>query len=450
MTVASHGKTLRSQAAQLAIMCGFALIVACPGWAQTFSVIHGFTGGPDGANPVATLTVDAANHLYGTAAAGGNAGGQDCGPIGGCGLVFRMSRSNSGWILLPLHQFAAGADAAGPEGAVVFGPDGSLYGSGNGGGNGTCSDNYFPGCGSVYKVRPQASLCHSVLCYWTETTLYGFAQLSDGSLPQGDVAFDSTGNLYGTTYSGGLPSTYPCGNGFRGCGIVYQLSPVGSGWQKTAIHSFTGGLDGGAPASGVLIDAAGNVYGTTEFGGTHDGGVVYQLTPSGSGWFETVLHNFNGPTDGGGPLAGLVTDAAGNLYGATQGGGPGGGGTVFQLTHSGGGWTFNVIYSFNGGQGPYSTLAFDHAGNLFGATNGGGTFQCGNVFKLANSGGSWSYSNLHDFTCGNDGGNPYGGVSLDSSGNLYGTTLYYGPSGNLYCGADIGPIGCGVVWKIEP
>jgi uncharacterized repeat protein (TIGR03803 family) len=420
--------------------------------AQTFQVIHGFTGGADGANPLATLALDAAGNIYGTTVSGGSEYSHGCGGLGGCGIVFKMSQKNSAWVLNPLYNFTGGMDGAGPEAPLTLGPEGSLYSSASGGGvSGGCPDNYFPGCGTVFKLRPSASICRTVLCLWTETTLYGFTDLSDGSSPSSAVFLDSAGNIYGTTYSGGLPSSYPCGSGFRGCGIVYQLTLSGSGWQKTAIHSFTGGEDGGAPIAGVAMDVAGNLYGTTEFGGSHGAGVIYQLTPGGSGWAETVLYAFSGASDGGYPLAGLVADAAGNFYGATQSGGSGGGGTIFKLAKSNGVWSYSVLYSFSGVQGgPYSGLTFDRAGNLYGTTLAGGTYQCGNVFKLIPSGGNWSYVSLHDFTCGSDGGAPYGGVTVDNNGNLFGTTVWYGPSGQVYCGSDGGPAGCGEVWEITP
>jgi uncharacterized repeat protein (TIGR03803 family) len=421
--------------------------------AQTFQVIHGFTGSADGANPVATLTLDAGGNIFGTTASGGNFAGPNCGGIGGCGIAFKMTQKNSAWVLNPLYNFTGGMDGAGPEGPLTFGPEGSLYGSASGGCvSGGCPDNYFPGCGAVFKLRPSASFCRTVLCLWTETTLYGFTDLSDGSSPSSALSFDSAGNIYGTTYSGGLASNNPCGNGFRGCGIVYQLTPNGPGWQKTAIHSFTGEDDGGAPIAGVVLDSAGNLYGTTEVGGSNNRGVVYQLSKEGSGWAETVLYAFRAEEDGGYPTAGLVADAAGNFYGATQSGGTDGGGTIFKLTKTGGSWIYEVLYSLPGAQGggPYSSLTLDHAGNLFGTTLAGGAYQCGNVFKLARSGGGWSYLNLHEFTCGADGGAPYGGVSLDQNGNLFGTTVWYGPSGQVYCGSDTGPAGCGVVWKITP
>ena len=195
------------------------------------------------------------------------------------------------------------------------------------------------------------------------------------------------------------------------------------------------------------------LYGATELGGANNYGIVYQLTPSASGWTETVIYSFTNGFDGAYPLGGLVMDGSGNLYGTTSGGGIGGGGTVFELSPSNGGWTFSVIQSLTGSQsgaGPRASLTLDSSGNLYGTTQQNGPMACGNVFKLTPVNGRWTYTDLHDFTCGNDGGFVYGGVALDRNGNLFGTTLYYGASGNNYCGVDYAPVGCGVVWTITP
>ena len=235
------------------------------------------------------------------------------------------------------------------------------------------------------------------------------------------MIFDKAGNLYGTTYTGGMANR----------GVVFELTPSGSGWTETVLHSFTGSPDGAYPSSGMTFDPAGNLYGTTQSGGCSTGcGTVFELTPSLSGWTETVLYNFRGPNDGVVPYGGLVLDPAGNLYGTTPYGGAGGGGTVFELTPSNGGWVFGVLYSFvlEGTGGPTDTLARSAAGNLYGTVFSGGNFNgcsgygCGSVFELSPSGGGWIFTSLHEFHDGKDGGNPYAGVILDPAGNLYGTT----------------------------
>lgn len=435
--------------ATVALALTLAVALAQPAAAQTFSVIHSFTGGADGANPSVSLTVDRGGNLYGTAFSGG-APSLNCGGLGGCGTAFKLTRRDSAWIMNPLYSFTGGSDGAGPDSPLLFGPDGALYSTANGGGDGNCTNGYFPACGVVFKLQPPPTACTTALCSWTETPLYQFSDLPDGQGLEGNLAFDQAGNIYGATYAGGTFTSLPCGNGFRGCGTVYKLTRSGSSWVKTAIHNFTGGDDGGAPSAGVILDAAGNLYGTAELGGTHNAGVVFELTPSGSGWAERVLYDFTGGTDEGYPVAGLVFDGAGNLYGAATGGGPDGG-AVFELSPSGGNWVFTVLHTFQDNQGgPEATPVFDQGGSLYGTTVAGGAFECGNVYKLTPSGGNWSYASLHDFTCGNDGGVPYGGVAIDGNGNLFGTTFYYGPSGDVYCGADAAPVGCGVAWEITP
>jgi uncharacterized repeat protein (TIGR03803 family) len=166
---------------------------------------------------------------------------------------------------------------------------------------------------------------------------------------------------------------------------------------------------------------------------------------SGSGWTLQTLYDFPNTADGSNPLGQVIFDAAGNLYGGCQSGGTGGGGTVFELSPSGGGWSYHVLYSFSGnGNGPIGTVALDAAGNLYGTTYGDGAYGLGSIFKLSPSGGDWAYTDLHDFTGGDDGANPFGGVSLDANGDLYGTTTYGGTRQGSWCQQQ----GCGVVWRI--
>ncbi len=279
------------------------------------------------------------------------------------------------------------------------------------------------------------------MCNWTETVLKSFPPCidagGDGCAPgNGDLIFDRVGNIYGTTQVGGTLclSDYP-----YGCGVVYELTPSSGGWTESILHRFTGGSDGYWPMAGVTLDQAGNLSGTTTAGGGQFGGVVYQLSPSGSGWSEGILHSFSGG-DGTNLIGGVILDPSENLYGATTQFGPGDGGTVYKLSPS---WGLTILYSF--GQftgGSSASLLMDAAGNLYGTTSGqyGGG---GSVFKLTRSGLGYTYTSLHDFTKGSDGGNPQGVVIMDSSGNLYGTASQ-GGSHNCV------PIGCGVVWEITP
>jgi uncharacterized repeat protein (TIGR03803 family) len=341
--------------------------------------------------------------------------------------VFKLARNGSGWIFSPLYSFTGRADGSAPIAAVVFGHDGTLYGTTEFGGR-----NCGVGCGTVFHLRPPLSVCKTVLCAWTETVLYQFSGSSDGANPgYGELTFDQAGNLYGTTFFGGVNAQ----------GVVYELTPSGGGWAERAIHTFSGSSDGENPYSSVVFDAAGNLYGTTYAGGAHGYGTVFQLTPSGSGWTENTLYSLQSSSDGGNPFGGIVFDSAGNLYGATSGGGPGSGGTVYQLMPSGGSWTFGVVYSFTGSAhlpGPYDSLTMDAAGNLYGTTTQDGAHGAGSVFKLTPSGGGWTETDLYDFPGGTQGAVPYGSVLVDASGNLFGTA------------SQGGTHGYGVIWEITP
>jgi uncharacterized repeat protein (TIGR03803 family) len=388
--------------------------------AQTFNVIHTFTGGPDGGNPNAGLTIDKAGNLYSTAYTGG----------AGYGTVYRMKRSGSNWVFNPLYSFAGGTDGANPVARVVFGPDGSLYGTTLFGGVVGCGDS---GCGTVFNLRPSARACTTALCPWTETVLHRFSGDPDGNYPEfSDVIFNQMGNLYGVTYDGGT----------GGLGTVYQLTPSGSGWTESVLYGFPGRGNDGVFPNAVTLDNAGNLYGTTFNGGLSNDGTVFEMTYSvGIGWTENLLYSFQNGNDGSLPIAGLIFDQSGNLYGATTNGGSGGGGTVFELTPSGGGWKYTLLYSFTGGYrcGPVGNLVMDGAGNLYGTTVCDGTNQAGNVFKLTPSGPTWTYTSLHDFTGGSDGGISTSNLIFDTNGNLYGTTIYGG-----------GPQNYGVVFQITP
>ena len=280
--------------------------------AQTFTVIHSFTGNQDGAQPYASLTLDSGN-LYGTATAGGNRSQQTQCSLFGCGNVFRLTRHNSGWTLNPLYIFLGESDGAAPAGPVSFGPSGLLYGTTFAGGaiNSDCTISYA-GCGVVFTLRPPATTCRSVLCPWTENVIYQFVDMADGFAPEGSLAFDQAGNVYGTTNAGGIGG---CG---AGCGTVFQLTRSGSGWAKTTIAQYQFGNGGPILPYGLIIDSAGYLYGTSYYGGAEELGSVYEVTRSGSNWTTTVLHSFTDLATGAYAYGGLVMDSAGNLYGTTS------------------------------------------------------------------------------------------------------------------------------------
>jgi len=267
----------------------------------------------------------------------------------------------------------------------------------------------------------------------TETVLLSFNN-RDGAYPDGAVIFDAAGNLYSTTPYGGDESCT------GGCGTVFELSPKpGGGWTETVVHRFTNSAkDGHYPYAGLVFDPAGNLYGTTGFGGSGPCkggcGTVFELTPkTGGGWTENVLHSFTGK-DGRFAEAALILDTSGDLYGTTPVGGAYGYGTVFELMRkSDGGWAAKVLHNFKGGYGSYGSLVFDNAGNLYGTTGGGGAgYNYGTVFELSpEAGGVWKETVLHSFN-GNDGQEPFAGV-IFKKGALYGTTL----SGGTYGGGTV-------------
>ncbi len=256
-----------------------------------------------------------------------------------------------------------------------------------------------------------------------ETVIYSFNCGPNNCGLDGPLARDSAGNLYGTTFLGGSTTCY----GGQGCGTVYELSPDGQGgWIETTIYEFQGGSDGSNPISGVILDVAGNLYGTTQGGGPNNGGTVFTLTHSAKGWTESILGNFSSETLGQAPN-GLVFDDAGNLYGTTYAGGTNcnnqGCGTVFELSPTDNGWAQTVLYNFNqqpDAAYPSSSLVFDHLGNLYGTTQGGGAYGYGAVFTLKKSSAGWKEGVLWNFTSGEDGAQPLSVVVYQSA--LYGTT----------------------------
>ena len=388
--------------------------------------------------------VDGAEPTYGlTIDAAGNLYGTTFEGDAGTGTAYKLAYKSTGWGLTPLYVFTVTSNGVIPYDTLVFGRDGKLYGTTGFGGIGPCLAYGHSGCGTVFSLQIPVTLCHTAYCPWTERPLYKFSGGSDGSTPYGaTLVFDSAGNLYGTTYGGGG------GSCTAGCGVVYKLTPSGGGWTQSVVYTFTGGADGASPWAGVTLDQAGNLYGTTSSGGAYGNGTVYELSPAGSGWTEKTIHSFQRLQDGGSPFSGLIFDGSGNLYGATQYGGSGGGGTVFELTPSGGNWIYTTLYSFVGSggglaKGPVGNLVMDSAGNIYGSTAGDGAYRFGSVFKLTHGTGGWTYTSLHDFTNGLDGGSPRSNLVFDASGNLYGTASTGGSGNPASCVGS-----CGVVWQI--
>jgi uncharacterized repeat protein (TIGR03803 family) len=357
-----------------------------------YRVIHVFKGNPDGSQSRAPLVFDQKGNLYGTTVAGG---------ADNAGTVFEMSpRSGGGWDETVLYSFKTdGKDGTAPAATLIFDKSGNLYGTTSAGG---ANEN----SGTVFELSPSGN------GGWSETVLYSFDR-SGGFQPTGALVFDQAGNLYGGTAFGGD----------QGWGIVYQLTPNGNGnWTETELASFGENGDGTSPDGTFVFDQAGNLYGTVFSGTENGGGLVFELTPNGKGWTENTIYTFESVDE---PGAGVIFDQSGNLYGTALSNGGIGDGIVFELSPNGkGAWTEKVLYSFNGtdGKSPYGGLVFDRAGNLYGTTFEGGANGYGVIFKLAPDGkGGWTETVLHSFH-GTPGANPWAGLILDASGNLYGTT----------------------------
>lgn len=365
--------------------------------AQTFKVLYNFTGSADGGSPYGSLVRDTAGNLYGTTEADGAAG---------AGTVFKV---NKGGTYTVLYRFKGGPDGANPYVGVIRDAAGNLYG--------TTANGGASGLGTVFKLTKTGK----------ETVLYSFAGGSDGCYPYGGLLRDAAGNLYGTTEV--------CGA--SGVGTVFKLTNTG---KETVLHSFAGGSsDGEFPSfTSLLMDTSGNLYGVAEQGGTDNLGVVYKLSKSGK---LKVLYSFAGGTSDGCDVFGTpFMDAEGNLYGTANACGSAHVGIVWKVSQKG---KETVLHNFTAGSSdgaePIAGVIMDANGNLYGDTYQGGSANLGTVYKLNKTG---KVTLLHTFT-GPDGDYPYSGVIRDSAGNLYGTTLHGGSGQQCQNG-------CGTVWKLQP
>lgn len=400
---------LRRLAFALAI--AFTLTVLSPeSMHAQFSVIHYFSGGSDGGNPEAGVTIGGSGLLYGTAGSGGTSDS---------GAVFSLKRRGSGWILNPLFEFpGTGSLGGGPIAGLAIGAGGALYGT-------THLTN-----GAVFELRPSVTACKSSICYWNGSILHGFTGDPDGAGPGfGSVIFDQAGDIYGTTAFGGTSN----------CGTVYELAQMGG---EHILYNFTGGSDGCFPFSGVIFDSAGNLYGTT--GGDNEGATtVYQLMPSNGGWVLNTLVDLGSQFGGEDAYGTLIMDGAGNLFGTTLISSSGQG-AVYELSPSNGNWSLSLVYNFPHCY-PAAGVTLGPDGNLYGVCSAGGAFGDGWVFQMPPSCNQTCTPNdLHDFD-GSDGAEPQGAVVFDASGNLYGTTSQGGNTGPNCVNSDST---CGVVWEI--
>ncbi len=383
----------------------FAILVSSAFAGSHEKVIYTFKGTPDGATPSAGLIEDTHGNFYGTTMSGG---------ANNNGTVFKLSRSSNGtWTETVLYSFS-GIDGDAPVAALVMDSAGNLYGTTAGGG--------AYGGGTAFEVSPSGT-------NWVESVLHSFGNGQDGWDPQAEMVFDSTGNLYGTTQLGGAIF----GRGDDNGGTVFRLTSGASGWTETILYSFTGeylGPDPNLPAGSVVLGKNGNIYGVAQSGGANGQGAVYQLAPNSDGSYtESVIFSFN-VNDGAVPNSTPRQDASGNLYGSTRQGGDGacssvGCGLVYKLTNNGDGtWSEAILHELNGRDGATAIgpPAFDSAGNLYTAAVAGGADSAGSIFELIpRATGPWGESVLHNFTGGTDGAAPQAGVTIDSSGSLFGT-----------------------------
>jgi len=404
------GTSRRAAGAALALAIMLVPAVLAPGSAQaqtyTESVLYSFTGAPDGASPEGSLVLDAKGNLYSTTYHGG-ADNQ--------GTVFMVGATGKETVLYSFTGFTGTGDGSGPAAGLVRDSQGNLYGTTVSGGA------YTDGTAFELDTAGQETVLHSFGAY-----------AGDGVMPGAPLVRDAQGNLYGTT--GGVDISQ--------WGTVFEVDAAGN---ETVLYSFKGPPDGAAPfTAGLVQDPQGNLYGTT-FGGGLQGcsqgyegcGTVFKVDLSGN---ETVLYRFTGTDgDGANPYAGLLLDKQGNLYGTTEYGGTSGDGTVFELDTTG---KETVLFSFNWRQAsnPLGVPLADAQGNLYVTASSGGSPGCGAVIKLDTA---HNMTVLYTFTgTGGDGAYPEAGLTQDAKGNLYGTTW---GGGDLECNA---PTGCGTVFKL--
>lgn len=401
----------------LAVVCEFLAPTTRVHALSTEQVLYNFNY-DGGTNPDGGLILDAAGNLYGTASLNGPTG---------AGTVFELLPNGSGqWDYEELYNFCSVSgcpDGEIPQAGLIIDADGNLYGTTSQGGNFGCGH----GCGTVFE------LSHSSSGGWTEKILYAFSGADDGGTPVSGLVMDSSGSLYGTASSGG-PSSIYCA---QGCGVIFRLQPGTNGsWTETVLHSFcsaNGCLDGATP-NGVNIDAAGNIYCTTGQLGQYGGGTLLQLIPNQkAGWTKKLIHTFGQDEglDGEVPNPGLVFDASGNLYGTTNKGGRNKAGTIFQLTRDTNGlWSGKILHNFcsaencaDGGL-PAVGLTLGSNGHLYGTTFvGGPPYGFGAVFEIASGANDhWSYAVLYNSISGN----LNAPITVDSAGNLFTTTAVGG------------------------
>jgi len=456
--------------AHIALILTLTLTFALPAsaaWKE--KVLYSFQGGTDGSVPIGSLIRDSAGNIYGATQQGG---ATTCRSPYPCGTVFQLvppAKQGAPWTENVLHVFQGNAnnDGATPWGGLVMDSSGNLYGITAYGGTGNCVLlGESVGCGAVYEMSPPKQKGGA----WTETILYSFPTSKQGYVPNGDLVFDKSGNLYGATIFGGTKGT-TCDVYYGGqCGVVFEISPPkqkGGAWTQKVLHNFAGIAsgkqygDGAEPNGGLVLDSEGGVYGTTANGGNQGCkttssigcGTAFELKPPtkvGASWTEERIHVFTGGTDGGGPNGGLTFDPHGALYGTAGGGGSTSQGVVFRLAapkHSSK-WVETVLHRFSAsGDAPCCPMAkvtLDASGNIYSVSLSGKYFR-GTAFQLkrpATHEALWSFAILYTFEGTPDAAYPEAGLIFDKAGDLYSTTK---GGGTGTCSG-----GCGTVFEIEP
>jgi uncharacterized repeat protein (TIGR03803 family) len=415
-------------------------------------VLYSFQGGTDGATPAGGVVFDKSGNLYGATTDGGST---NCSPVAACGTVYQLAppaKKGGAWTetILRVFQGKASNDGELPAGGVIADASGNIYGTTAYGGSGGCVLlGITGGCGTVYEFSPPQTKGGA----WTYAILYSFQGGKDGYLPIGDLAFDSAGNLYGSTEFGGGKGT-TCDPDYQYCGTVFKLSPPktkGGKWTEKVLHSFAAGTDGANPNGGLVLDSAGDIFGTTAFGGSTrcqgpGCGTAFELkrpTKTGGKWTEKMLHVFTDSDDGAGPNGGLIFDAKGRLYGTAGGGGSARLGIVFRLSPKGGKWNETVLHTFTDnvhGRNPVGPLSPDSSGGFYGTALDGPNFR-GLVFRLTlpkTHGGDWVFSILYPFKGVPDAGFPEARLIFDKARALYSTTVGGGTASG------------GTVFKLRP
>jgi len=391
--------------------------------AQGEQALWAFKGGQsDGANPFGRPIFDSAGNLYGTTLAGGN--------TYWAGSVYQLTPSNGGWTETMIYSFSGSTDGAQPEAGLVIDDAGNFYGTTAGGG--------LFSKGTVFELSPSGG-------GWTQKVIHSFTGGVDGATPYlGSLTFDRAGNLWGTTNSGGQYNA----------GTVFKLAHTKGGWREKVIYAFAGGNDAQWPNESLVFDPKEKtIYGASYQGGGsgcggYGCGTVFQLTHTATGWQEQVLYAFTGGPDGGQPYESVILDSAGNLYGTTFAGGDANGdGVVFELVRSENSWTEQVLYTFKGkkdGANPYVNVTFGKDGALYGATDQEGAYKNGVLFKLTpKKNGTWKQTVLYAFTGGTDGGLPLSGLTFDDAGDIFGVTVQGGDD-------NVCSYGCGAIYEYTP